>query len=80
MLLGTYVLFYVARYEKEIASEGNIENAVSDLEYFRDEMIRLYKTGELSAEEPLDLMGFVNTIITHITNGNKNEERAQEVQ
>ena len=24
-------------------------------------------------------MGFVNTIITHITNGNKNEERAQEV-
>ena len=23
----------------------------------------------------MDLMGFVNTIITHITNGNKNEER-----
>lgn len=35
-------------------------------------MIRLYKTGELSDEELLDLMGFVNTIITHITNGNKN--------
>ena len=44
-LMGTYVLFYIARYEKEIASEGNIENAVSALEYFRDEMIRLYKTG-----------------------------------
>ena len=39
------------------------------------EMIRLYQTGELSDEELLDLMGFVNTIITHITNGNKNEER-----
>lgn len=78
--LFPYIPFYIARYEKEIASEGNIENAVSDLEYFRDEMIRLYKTGELSDEELLDLKGFVNTIITHITNGNKNEERAQEVQ
>ena len=73
--LFPYIPFYIARYEKEIASEGNIENAVSDLEYFRDEMIRLYQTGELSDEELLDLMGFVNTIITHITNGNKNEER-----
>ena len=73
--LFPYIPFYIARYEKEIASEGNIESAVSDLEYFRDEMIRLYKTGELSDEELLDLMGFVNTIITHITNGNKNEER-----
>lgn len=36
-------------------------------------------TGELSDEELLDLKGFVNTIITHITNGNKNEERTQEV-
>lgn len=31
--------------------------------------------GELSDGEMADLMGFVNTIITHITNGNKNEER-----
>lgn len=73
--LFPYIPFYIARYEKEIASEGNIENAVTDLGYFRDEMIRLYKAGELSDEELLDLMGFVNTIITHITNGNKNEER-----
>lgn len=73
--LFPYIPFYIARYEKEITSGGNIENAASDLEYFRDEMVRLYKTGELSDEELLDLMGFVNTIITHITNGNKNEER-----
>ena len=78
--LFPYIPFYIARYEKDIVAENNIEGAVKDLEYFRDEMIRLYQTGELSDEELLDLMGFVNTIITHITNGNKNEERAQEVQ
>lgn len=33
------------------------------------------ETGELSDGEMIDLMGFVNTIVTHITNGNKNEER-----
>ncbi len=49
--------------------------AVNDLTYFRDEIIRLYKENELSGGEMSDLMGFVNTIITHITNGNENEER-----
>ena len=48
---------------------------MSDLEYFRNEMIRLHKTNELFDDEIVDLMGFVNTIITHITNGNQNEER-----
>ena len=43
-------------------------------------MVRLHQEGELSDDELIDLKGFVNTIITHITNGNKNEERAQEVQ
>lgn len=43
-------------------------------------MVRLHRKKELSDDELVDLMGFVNTIITHITNGNKNEERAQEVQ
>ena len=38
-------------------------------------MVRLHKKDELSDDEIVDLMGFVNTIITHITNGNKNEER-----
>ena len=46
---------------------------------FRNKMIRLYEAGELSGNELKDLKGFVNTIIAHITNGNKNEERAQEV-
>ena len=37
--------------------------------------VRLNRTGELTDTELIDLMGFVNTIITHMTNGNKNEER-----
>ena len=73
--LFPYIPFYTARYEKEIASEGNIEDAVEDLEYFRNRMVQLHKEKELSDNEIVDLMGFVNTIITHITNGNKNEER-----
>ena len=38
-------------------------------------MVRLHQEGELSDDELVDLKGFVNTIVTHITNGNKNEER-----
>ena len=73
--LFPYIPFYIARYEKEITSGGNIDNAVKDMEYFRDGMARLHRNGELLDGEIIDLMGFVNTIITHITNGNKNEER-----
>ena len=73
--LFPYIPFYIARYEKDITLENNVENAVRDLEYFRNEMLRMHKTNELSDDEIVDLMGFVNTIITHITNGNKNEER-----
>ncbi len=73
--LFPYIPFYIARYEKEITSGGSIEDAVKDLEYFRDEMVRLHRGGALSDGEIVDLMGFVNTIVTHITNGNKNEER-----
>lgn len=73
--LFPYIPFYIARYEKDMISEGSIENAVRDLEYFRDELVRLYEVGELTENELIDLKGFINTIITHITNGNKNEER-----
>lgn len=72
--LFPYIPFYIARYEKEITSEGNIEKVIKELTYFRDEMVRLHQEGELSDDELIDLKGFVNTIITHITNGNKNEE------
>lgn len=77
--LFPYIPFYIARYEKDITSENNIENAAEDLEYFRNEMVRLHKKGELADDEMIDLMGFVNTIITHITNGNKSEERLVDI-
>ena len=73
--LFPYIPFYIARYEKEIAHGNRIEEAIKDLKYFRNEMLRLHKAGELSDDEIIDLMGFVNIIITHITNGNENEER-----
>lgn len=69
------ISYLITRYEKQILSESNIEKVIEDLEYFRNEMVRLHKKGELSDDEIVDLMGFVNTIITHITNGNQNEER-----
>ena len=73
--LFPYIPFYIARYEQAILSEGAVNQAEEDLIYFRDEMFRLLQENELSSLEMTDLMGFVNTIITHITNGNKNEER-----
>ena len=69
--LFPYIPFYIARYEEAIASEGVIDQAVDDLIYFRDELIRLHQENE----EAIDLMALVNTIVTHITNGNENEGR-----
>ena len=73
--LFPYIPFYVARYEKDISLEKGINHVIGDLTYFRNELLRLREENELSDAEMIDLMGFVNTIITHITNGNKNEER-----
>ena len=56
-------------------AEKNIDHVIKDLLYFREEMLHLNKQQELSDAELIDLMGFVNTIILHIANGNKNEER-----
>ncbi len=78
--LFPYIPFYLARYESELVSEnGNIEKAIEDLSYFRDEMLCLNQNGELSDGEMVDLMGLVNTIIVHITNGNQKEERLVKV-
>jgi hypothetical protein len=77
--LFPYIPFYIARYENEIVGEGNIDNAISDLEYFRDEMHHLHENGELDDDEFIDLKGLINTIVTHITNGNKNEGRLVKV-
>lgn len=53
---------------------------MKDLDYLRGQMVRLHREEELSGDELVDFMGFVNTIITHITNGSQNEERTQGVQ
>ncbi len=73
--LFPYIPFYIARYEKDIISEKNLETIIGALAYLRDELIRLHSENSLTDEEIIDLMGFVNTIITHITNGSKIEER-----
>ena len=48
---------------------------MKDLTYFRDAMVGLHQKKELVDDELIDLMGFVNTIIVHITDGNEYEER-----
>ena len=73
--LFPYIPFYIARYEREIVSGSNIDDVMKDLTYFRDAMVGLHQKKELVDDELIDLMGFVNTIIVHITDGNEYEER-----
>lgn len=73
--LFPYIPYYITRYEDAMCNKGNIDNALLDLEYFKTELIKLYQNNELSAEELLDIMNYINRIIKHITNGNEYEER-----
>ena len=73
--LFPYIPFYITRYEKEMTHAGDISSALTDLEYFRDELTKLYQRNELSSEELLDIMSYINRIIKHITDGNEYEER-----
>lgn len=72
--LFPYIPYYVVRYERDII-EGKIDTLIEDLVYLRDAMIHLYENGEFTYQEMIDLTGFVNTIIKHITDGNESEER-----
>ncbi len=72
--LYAYIPFYIARYEKQLSDQKNYENAVADLEYFRDKMVVLYQNEELSGDELTDLRQYVNTIVEHITDGNEIEK------
>ena len=73
--LFPYIPFYITRYEDEICNKGNIDSALSDLLYFRTELTKLYQNNELSPEELLDIMNYINRIIKHIADGNEYEER-----
>lgn len=72
--LYAYIPFYIARYEKQLSTQEDYEDAIKDLAYFRDEMIKLHKRKELSDDEWVDLRQYVNTIVTHITDGNRIEK------
>ena len=72
--LFPYIPFYITRYENEICNKGNIDSALSDLLYFRTELTKLYQNNELSPEELLDIMNYINRIIKHIADGNEYEE------
>ncbi len=76
--LFPYIPFYITRYENEICNKGNIDSALSDLLYFRTELTKLYQNNELSPEELLDIMNYINRIIKHIADGNEYEERMVE--
>lgn len=78
--LFPYIPFYVTRYEKELmAKDADLTPVIRDMEYFGEQIIGLQEEGELTGEEKIDLIGFINTIIVHITNGNQNEERLVKV-
>jgi hypothetical protein len=75
--LFPYIPFYIVRYTKalttERAKDDDIRKAIEDLEYFKKELLRLRAEDEITDDELIDLTQFVNKIITHITDGNKNE-------
>ena len=76
--LFPYIPFYITRYENELAKE-DAAHAISDLEYFKEELSKLYQHNELSSEELLDIMNYINRVIRHITDGNNCEERLVQV-
>ena len=73
--LYPYIPYYITRYEKEIVNQGDVSQVIEDLEYFREELTKLFQNKELSAEEIFDIMRYVNKIIKHISDGNDYEER-----
>ena len=47
---------------------------MEDLVFFRDKMVELHQSNELTGEELTNLKLFVNTIVEHITDGNSIEK------
>ena len=74
-----YIPFYIARYERELSTEKNYQKALEDLAYFRDKMVELHQSKELTGDELTDLGKFVNTIVIHITDGNEAEKEATQI-
>nr|MCR4991108.1 hypothetical protein [Lachnospiraceae bacterium] len=77
--LFALIPFYVIRYEKELSEAKDYEKAISDLEYFRDQMIQLRKEKQLTDAENIDILNCSNVVITHITDGNDIEQEVTSV-
>ena len=76
--LYSLIPFYIARYENELKSEKGYENALKDLAYFRDMMVKLLTSNELSPAEYTDLHGASVRIASHITDGNEIEKEVMD--
>ena len=70
---------YIIRYERELTSEKDYEKAIKDLEYLRDEVVRLRETDQLSDNEINDIIQCSNNVIRHMTDGNEIEEELSAV-
>ena len=73
-----YIPFYVTRYEKDLEA-CNTEKAVKDLKYLRDSLLAMNDSGEIEYVELIRITEYVNTIITHITDGNIAEREVTKV-
>ncbi len=73
--LYPYIPFYITRYEKELSRRILPEAAIRDLEFFKDRILNDFNGHMIDQREVIILLGFVNKIITHITDGNELEER-----
>ena len=60
-------------------TEKDYEKALKDLEYFRDEMLKSNYRHEPDDYEMDDIRDCVNTIVTHITDGNNIEKEVTSV-
>ncbi len=74
--LYPYLPFYLMRYEKILKDENaDIEAITNELQSVSDMLDKARQSGSLDDSEYKDIRDFIQIIIDHITNGNKNEER-----
>jgi hypothetical protein len=77
--LFPYIPFYITRYEAGIKRGDALAQAVHDLQYFMNELIRLRNNDEISDLDFADLKNMMNRIINHITSGVDMEIKRKEL-
>ncbi len=74
--LYPYLPFYLTRYEKIIKNEkSDIEVIEREIQSISTRLDKAMRNGDLDDSEYKNLRDFIEIIIRHIANGNKNEER-----